>query len=180
MRELQGRWQKPSGMNKIASGQDRDLELRGKSASMGKDQAFCVASRNVHSQKFDDEVIIIDTKSGLYFSLRGCAVDIWSEIEAGATHAAIAATLTARYDGNPDAISAALEKCLADLLQDGLIRETASAAQIGTHVASPASKRPFVAPLVERFTDMQNLLLLDPIHEVTEEGWPQQASSKTA
>ncbi len=30
---------------------------------------FCIASGNVHSQKFEDEVVVLDTKSGLYLSL---------------------------------------------------------------------------------------------------------------
>ena len=30
----------------------------------------------------------------------------------------------------------------------------------------------FVTPELHKFTDMQELLLVDPIHEVTEEGWP--------
>jgi hypothetical protein len=32
------------------------------------------------------------------------------------------------------------------------------------------------ASLVERFTDMQDLLLLDPIHDTSDMGWPQRAS----
>jgi hypothetical protein len=155
------------------------MALQEKSANMDQDQSLCIASKNVHSQKFDDEVIIIDTKSGLYFSLRGSAVDIWSQIETCATREAIAATLTARYDGDPDVIGAAAESCLADLMQGGLIREAPTAGRNGTDIACPVARRPFVEPLVERFTDMQNLLLLDPIHEVTEEGWPQQAPDRT-
>jgi hypothetical protein len=32
---------------------------------------------------------------------------------------------------------------------------------------------PFEPPILERFDDMQELLLLDPVHEVSdEEGWP--------
>jgi hypothetical protein len=30
----------------------------------------------------------------------------------------------------------------------------------------------FVAPVLHKHTDMQDLLLLDPIHEVDETGWP--------
>jgi len=45
---------------------------------------------------------------------------------------------------------------------------------------SPASTRkpslladaPFVLPVLERYTDMQELLLIDPIHDVDETGWP--------
>ena len=35
-----------------------------------------------------------------------------------------------------------------------------------------SEKRPYVPPQIERFTDMQELLLLDPIHEVDDTGWP--------
>ena len=30
----------------------------------------------------------------------------------------------------------------------------------------------FEAPILHKYTDMQDLLLLDPIHEVDEAGWP--------
>ena len=47
------------------------------------------------------------------------------------------------------------------------------------------SRLPFVNPTLTKFTDMQDLLLLDPIHEVDEMGWPHpkpapEAASKTA
>jgi hypothetical protein len=29
-----------------------------------------------------------------------------------------------------------------------------------------------VPPVLERYTDMQELLFLDPIHDVDESGWP--------
>jgi hypothetical protein len=32
----------------------------------------------------------------------------------------------------------------------------------------------FVMPLIEKFADMQELLLLDPIHEVKDAGFPYQ------
>jgi len=147
---------------------------------MAKDRSFCVASKNVHSQKFDDEIIILDTKSGVYFSLRTSAVDIWSQIEACAPQSAIAAALIARYDADPDMIVAAVDRCLADLLKDGLIREASATGPVASDTVSSESRKPFVEPSIERFSDMQNLLLLDPVHEVSDEGWPQQpGSSKT-
>ena len=145
---------------------------------MGSDKSFCVASKNVHSQKFDDEVVIIDTVTGVYLTLGGSAVDIWSQIEAGASQGAIAAALFARYDGDPGVISAAVGRCLADLLQDGLIREAPPSSEMGSSVVAPGPRLVFAEPLIARFTDMQNLLLLDPIHEVSEEGWPQPISKK--
>ena len=39
---------------------------------------------------------------------------------------------------------------------------------------------PFEPPSLETFTDMRDLLLLDPIHEVTDAGWPHVAESPDA
>ena len=35
-----------------------------------------------------------------------------------------------------------------------------------------AVKQPFEAPILNKYNDMQELLLLDPIHDVDEAGWP--------
>ncbi len=34
------------------------------------------------------------------------------------------------------------------------------------------SNVPYAPPALETYTDMQELLLLDPIHDVDETGWP--------
>src|ERR1700722_10948976 len=120
---------------------------------MGSDKRFCVASKNVHTKKFDDEVVNIDPVTGVYLTLGGSAVDIWSQIEAGASQGAIAAALIARYDGDPGVISAAVGRCLADLLQDGLIREAPPSSEMGSSVVAPGPRLVFAEPLIARFTD---------------------------
>ncbi len=42
----------------------------------------------------------------------------------------------------------------------------------GSQVNISTSKDDFTNPVLEKFTDMADLLLLDPIHEVDESGWP--------
>ena len=47
------------------------------------------------------------------------------------------------------------------------------AANAETGWAPPTLPGTFVAPRLETFTDMQHLILLDPVHEVDEgQGWP--------
>jgi hypothetical protein len=36
----------------------------------------------------------------------------------------------------------------------------------------PDERRPFDEPVLEKFEDMQDLILLDPVFEVDEAGWP--------
>jgi hypothetical protein len=42
----------------------------------------------------------------------------------------------------------------------------------GVPSGEPSPREPFAAPALNTFSDMQELLLLDPIHEVDEAGWP--------
>jgi hypothetical protein len=39
---------------------------------------------------------------------------------------------------------------------------------------------PFQAPALEKHSDMQDLILLDPVHEVGPRGWPHAADSEGA
>jgi hypothetical protein len=41
-----------------------------------------------------------------------------------------------------------------------------------TEASGHLAAEPFEPPVLEQYTDMQDLLLLDPIHEVDEQGWP--------
>jgi hypothetical protein len=138
---------------------------------LDRDAPLRVASANVHSKIFDDEVVVLEMKSGTYFSLRGSAVDVWRLVEENASAARIAEALEARYDAPRSEIATAVNALVDELSEAGLIVSDASLEPDGT-TFQVAEKAPFTAPEVERFTDMQELLLLDPIHEVDDSGWP--------
>jgi hypothetical protein len=145
---------------------------------MALNRSFRVASKNIYSRQFDDEVLIIDTLSGMYFSLRGTAVDIWSMVEQALSFNAMLATLQSRYDAPSDVLLSAIRQTLESLVSYQLIYELqAGASDPCIRPTVNAHREVFAEPLIESFTDMHNLLLLDPIHEVSEEGWPKPAPS---
>jgi Coenzyme PQQ synthesis protein D (PqqD) len=131
-----------------------------------------VASENIHSKIFDDEVVVLDMRSGAYFSLRGSGVDVWELIEAHATGAGISESLAGRYDGSSGEIDMAVGALLEELAEANLIVGDSSVEPAGGAPSQAGAKSDFAPPELERFTDMQELLLLDPIHEVDEAGWP--------
>ena len=141
---------------------------------MGTTEGYRIASPNVHSQTFTDEVVVIDMETGLYFSLRGAAVDIWTAAVAGTGRDAIVGILEARYETVGPTIAIGVDRCLGELVDNGLlVVDPAASASVPDDRSSPAAARaPFEEPVIERFTDMQELLLLDPIHEVADTGWP--------
>ena len=138
---------------------------------LDRDAPLRVASANVHSKVFGDEVVVLDMKTGTYFSLRGSGVEIWTLIEENASSARIVEALEARYDAPGSEIATAVYALVDELTEAELIVGDTSI-DFGGPAPQVAEKAPFSVPEVERFTDMQELLLLDPIHEVDDSGWP--------
>jgi PqqD family protein of HPr-rel-A system len=139
---------------------------------------FRVNSPNVIHETIEGEVILIDLKTGTYYSLRDTGAAVWQAIEQGAGENAVVAELRSRYDASEDQIREAVRQLLAELEREGLIRaDEGEAAQAAPPSASDngAGQLPFAAPLLEKHTDMQDLILLDPVHEVGAQGWPHPA-----
>jgi Coenzyme PQQ synthesis protein D (PqqD) len=138
---------------------------------------FRVNSPDVIHQTIEDEVVLINLKTGTYYSLRDSGAAVWQAIEHGAGEDAIAAELQSRYDASHAEIRDAVGQLLAELQGEGLIRtDEREADQASTPIArANGSTLPFSAPVLEKHTDMQDLILLDPVHEVGAEGWPHPA-----
>lgn len=123
----------------------------------------------------DGEVIAIDLADGSYYSLAGSGPAVWELLGPGAGEAEISAALAARFEAEEDEIAAAVSVLLGQLREHGLIvSETGTSATPAT--AGPVEKEPFEAPRLERYTDMKDYFLLDPIHEVDTAGWPRPAA----
>ena len=139
---------------------------------------FRVNSPNVIHETIEGEVILIDLKSGTYYSLRDSGAAIWQSLEQGAGEDDIEAELRSRYDASGDQIRDAVLQLLGELEREGLIRADEGEAEPAARPSfsdNGTARRPFEAPVLEKHTDMQDLILLDPVHEVGAEGWPHPA-----
>jgi hypothetical protein len=135
--------------------------------------------RVVH-ETIDDEAILIHMKTGFYYSLEGVGSEIWGAVVAGYAPNEIEQLLRARYQAPPGAIEAAVSSLIEELLNEGLVDEVDEPASNGgratvrmsTENATTAPTGQFEAPVLHRYTDMADFMLVDPIHEVEETGWP--------
>ncbi len=75
----------------------------------------------------------------------------------------------------------ATSELISALIIEGIIAEAAGSEKppvrvvkekLGGTGTEKSLKPPFRAPSLEKYTDMEALLLLDPIHEVGQTGWP--------
>jgi hypothetical protein len=146
---------------------------------MGSLPRFRVNRPTVVYEIIDDEVIIIEFDSGNYYSLDKTGAHMWRLIERGATQGEIEVGTARLYGGPPEVIKEAVERLLAELRRESLIVPDESGGNDeGRGAGAPTepdllAERPiFEPPVLQKYTDMQELLMLDPIHEVDVTGWP--------
>lgn len=138
-------------------------------------------------ESIDGEVIIIDFECGYYYSLRYVAAQIWNMIDSGVPVPYILDTLKQRFVGEPEVIVQTTCQFLDLLQKSQLIVEAdiptpqlSAAAEVALSASDTGVMQPFVAPTIQQYTDMQDLLLLDPIHDVDAAGWPHVKADATS
>jgi hypothetical protein len=137
---------------------------------------FRLGNPQVISETLEGEAVIIDLDTGYYYSLDPVGSWIWQAVNAGQTEMAIVTGAVTAFSGPPDEITAHTRAFLDKLEQEGLVaREPAEDAGAAPRLplTTPAAEQsPFTPPCLTRYEDIKELLLLDPIHEVDEDGWP--------
>lgn len=152
-------------------------------------EQYRVNAPAVIHQTIDRETVIIHLERGLYYSLDETGAGIWQDLAAGRAAGKLTEQLVARFPDQGTEVAHDVREFIEGLLREDLlvaVEEGAAddgapepavdaGAGSGNPATSPApaSGARWVPPRVERFEDLQDLLLLDPIHAVDETGWPQ-------
>lgn len=126
----------------------------------------------VASESFEDEIILINLPRGNYYSLRHSAFALWQELLAGASKQQMADFLVQTFGIATDIATTDVESFTQQLLDEGLV----AVREVSELVYEPSADTrgaEYTKPQLETYTDMQDLLMLDPIHDVdSEQGWP--------
>ena len=147
--------------------------------------------QNVVHETIDGETILIHLGTGTYYSLDGVGAQIWGLLAAGASQSEVAADVASASDADRAAVEQAVESLVEELLREELLALepgdsapadsasepssplTASESLSELAEPEPAVGVPFVAPVLRKYTDMQEFMLVDPIHDVdVDAGWP--------
>jgi hypothetical protein len=127
-------------------------------------------------ETIDNEVVVVDLERGSYYSIRGAGVDIWQMLTTPTTPEGVVTRIATRYGRLEADVGDAVQEFITELDGHGLLRPTGDEAASGPTVDATAGEpAAFEPPLLEKFTDMEDLLLLDPVHEVDGRGWPHPA-----
>ena len=140
---------------------------------------YSIDKKNVVSDSFSDEVIIINLETGIYYSFSGVGIEIWKLLERQITLGQIVKVITRQYpDKDLTQIKSVVKKSIDGLNNEQLLviqefNGNENSQNDIDHIEFSQNKNAiFKEALLECFTDMQDFLLVDPIHEVDYENWP--------
>jgi hypothetical protein len=136
---------------------------------------FTVRSTDIAHDAIDGESVIIDMARGIYYRLDGPTAVAWQALLEGAGTMRIAAMLTARFAAEEPAVAAEVDRFVDELHANGLIEPRDEADEAVPAIGAVAERAPFAGLVVHRFTDLQELFWIDPVHQVDDAGWPHRA-----
>lgn len=129
-----------------------------------------VLNHEIVAEAFDDETVLIDVDRGIYFSMQGSAAPVWHAFDVPRTPDAACEELAADL---PEAGREMVTKLIQELAEQKLI---IAAEGLPANLVKPLDRftaASFVAPVFGVFTDLADLIGIDPVHEVDERaGWP--------
>jgi hypothetical protein len=128
---------------------------------------------HVMHETIDDEVVVVNLSTGTYYSLDGVGVHVWEWIDGRRSADDLVRIARVHFAGEGDAVAQSVRRFLAELREEGLVAAEAAETGGSPDPAPPVGTVAFAEPAVQKYTDMEALLLADPIHDVDESaGWP--------
>ena len=131
---------------------------------------------DVIDEVFDGEAVIVNLRTGRYFAFDAPATQVWRGVLADRPWPALADEIAVAAGAEPEAVRSVVARFLAELLEHELVVADGSLPEVEDgQVGEPSA---FPAPSLQVFSDMADLLLLDPIHDIDLDGtgWPQAPS----
>jgi len=130
-----------------------------------------VRDSDVSAERLDGDVIAVNLATGAYFSLSGPAADVWTAATSGASGQTWFDSLKLAYATPIPTVD--VETFLLACLEHGLIEVTTPWNAEPPNLPEDHLRTQWQKPHLDVFTDLQDLLLLDPIHDASDLGWPQ-------
>lgn len=132
------------------------------------DKAYAM-NKKIVADDFGDETVLINVERGLYFSMQGSAVDIWKAFDTPQLRSLAVATLARDLSGSE---RESIDLVIQSMIDHGLLIEADAKSGSEAKIYS-FSATSYAAPVLGVFSDLAELIAIDPVHEVDQEaGWP--------
>lgn len=133
-----------------------------------------VVNKRIVADDFEDETVLINVEKGLYFSMQGSASEIWRAFEFPQLRSDAVAVLSQELS---PAEGEEIARTVQSLIDHDLLIESEANRGDQTRLFSFAAGS-FISPVLGVFSDLTELIAIDPVHEVDEgAGWPVRPAS---
>lgn len=143
---------------------------------MIQSQRFKINSPAVINDTIEGESVIINLQNGFYYSLDDIGSVIWNGLINQYSIEEIISAFITRFSEDKERVINEMTELVSELKKESLIviltEEEQKNIRHDKAFEIEESTLSFAKPVLNKFGDMQDLLLLDPIHEVDEAGWP--------
>ena len=133
---------------------------------------FSINSNSSSLERLDGEVIIISFTTGKFYSTKGSGADVLSLLREGFSSKSIIQILS-NYYPTFEYEHSGLDLFISSLLDAGIIHETrVSKETTAFQLPDDLSRSLWDKPELLIHDEIHGLLLVDPIHDTNDEGWP--------
>lgn len=144
---------------------------------MTSSQRYRINTPQVTFEVFDDEVVMVNFDNGAYYSLNGSGSQLLDLLRGGVAEQGLVRHIEKLYSCDRSTAERDVRAFLASLQEEQLVAAVDGDALPAESPASAAVRMSsavgaYAAPAVSKYSDMEDLIMLDPIHEVDESGWP--------
>ena len=120
----------------------------------------------------EGQAIVINFSTGVYYGTSSLGSVVLDALIAGASKESILASIAA-LPGCPDDMAAQLDAFIAQLLEKEVLAAVDGEGTAAPAVDAAAALQDGFVLTVDEFAEVQDLILVDPVHDVNVEmGWP--------
>lgn len=129
-----------------------------------------IANAGLNAEEFEGETVLLDVVRGLYFSLTGSAIELWRVFHERRSATEALDCLCLQLAG---ADRGALQEAIKSMCDNQLLVPAGGPPSDGGPARFVVTDKGYARPMVEVFSDLADLISIDPVHEVNAAtGWP--------
>lgn len=127
----------------------------------------------------EGETILINLKNGNYYSFDKIGALIWEIIDKKGDLNKFVEIISVLFKENREKTESCIDNFISNLLGENLlVTDNDDTPGVSSISAEDMEKMvrdrisAYEVPVVNRYSDMKDMLMLDPIHDIDEKGWP--------
>ena len=136
-----------------------------------KTSNYRINDKAVTLERIEGEVVIISFSSGKFYSSKGTGADILSLYKNATSNSSIEAILKENYT-EFDSENSGLEAFTKNLIALQIIIENTQQTAATYNLPNDLKRDSWVKPELHIHDEIHGLLLVDPIHDTNDQGWP--------